>query len=475
MRVFAAAPPARAAACCHASAASTEANLSLSHLPCMPAANGTASKRGSLGGTMVKTKLNRQQITGFWAAWAGWMLDGMDSFIYALVLAPAMRELLPKSGFAAAPADVAYAGSLLFGLFLVGWGLSFIWGPVADRFGRTRTLAATVLIYSVFTGAAALAGNIWELAAFRFLAGIGIGGEWAMAGTYVAEAWPEDRRRQGAGYLQTGYYAGFFVAAVLNYTVGAHFGWRAMFLCGLAPVVVSLVTLLQVKEPDRWEQAHDAVAPRQSPLAQILSGVLARRTWVNTALVAVAIIGLWAGAVYEPTAVIQLAKRAGMQMPEAQRMASYATALLSVGTILGCLALPGIADRIGRRWTMAIFFAGMAATIAAGFGWAFYLPAAQALPVFLAVLFVLGFFGGNFALFSLWLPEQYGTNVRATAFAFCTSIGRFVGAGVNFALAWGVQRMGTLGTPVALTALAFAIGILLVPLAVETRGEVLPN
>jgi MFS family permease len=177
-----------------------------------------------------RTRLTMQQITGFWAAWAGWMLDGMDSFIYALVLAPAMRELLPKSGYAAGPADVAYAGSLLFGLFLVGWGLSFIWGPIADRFGRTRTLAGTVVIYSVFTGAAALAENVWQLGLFRFLAGIGIGGEWAMAGTYVAEAWPEDRRRQGAGYLQTGYYAGFFVAAVLNFTVGASLGWRARFL-----------------------------------------------------------------------------------------------------------------------------------------------------------------------------------------------------------------------------------------------------
>ncbi len=425
---------------------------------------------------MPKTPLNRQQVTGFWAAWAGWMLDGMDSFIYALVLAPAMRELLPKSGFSAAPAEVAYAGSLLFGLFLVGWGLSFIWGPIADRFGRTRTLAGTVLIYSVFTGAAALAGNVWELAAFRFLAGIGIGGEWAMAGTYVAEAWPENRRRQGAGYLQTGYYAGFFVAAVLNYTVGAHFGWRAMFLCGLAPVVVSLVTLLQVKEPARWQQAHTAAAPRQkSPLAQILSGTLAHRTWVNTALVAVAIVGLWAGAVYEPTAVIKLATAGGAKLPDAQRMASYATGLLSIGTILGCLVLPGIAERIGRRWTMAIFFAGMAITIYASFGWAYYLPPAQALPIFMAVLFFLGFFGGNFALFSLWLPEQYATSVRATAFAFCTSIGRFAGAGVNFGLAWGVQTMGTLGTPVALTALAFALGILVVPLAVETRGETLPG
>ena len=421
-----------------------------------------------------RTRLSAQQITGFWAAWAGWMLDGMDSFIYALVLAPAMRELLPKSGFSAAPKDVAFAGSLLFGLFLVGWGLSFIWGPIADRFGRTRTLAGTVLIYSVFTGAAFFAQNVWELAAFRFLAGIGIGGEWAMAGTYVAEAWPEDRRRQGAGYLQTGYYAGFFVAAVLNATVGAAYGWRAMFLCGLAPVVVSIVTLMRVKEPARWQAAH-ATAKRRSPLAQILSTPLLARTIVNTTLVAVAIVGLWAGAVYEPTAVIKLATAAGQTLPQAARTASYATGLLSVGTILGCLVLPGIADAVGRRWTMAIYFAGMAVTIALSFGWAFYLPPATALPAFLGVLFFLGVFGGNFALFSLWLPEQYTTQVRATAFAFCTSIGRFVGAGVNFALAAGVAHMGTLGVPVALTSVAFALGLCVIPLAVETRGQALPD
>jgi MFS family permease len=422
-----------------------------------------------------RTPLNRQQITGFWAAWSGWMLDGMDSFIYALVLAPALRELLPRSGYANTPADVAFAGSLLFGLFLVGWGISFIWGPIADRFGRTRTLAGTVLIYSVFTGAAALADNVWQLGLFRFLAGIGIGGEWAMAGTYVAEAWPEDRRRQGAGYLQTGYYAGFFVAAVLNATIGASLGWRAMFLCGLAPVVVSIVTLLRVQEPVRWERAHDSTTSRRSPLATILSGDLRHRTLVNTTLVAVAIIGLWAGAVYEPTAVIKLSVAAGQKLPDAVRTASYATGLLSIGTIFGCLILPAIADRIGRRWCLAIYFVGMAVTIAAGFGWAFYLPAQTALPVFMTVLFFLGVFGGNFAMFSLWLPEQYTTDIRATAFAFCTSIGRFIGAGVNFGLAAGVQHMGTLGTPVALTAVAFALGLIVIPFAHETRGQILPE
>ena len=151
----------------------------------------------------IRTKLTRQQITGFWGAWGGWTLDGMDSVIYALVLSPALTELLPKSGYQATPAHVGFAGSILFALFLVGWGLSLIWGPIADKFGRTRVLAATIFVYAIFTGAAALSQTVWQLGLFRLLAGIGIGGEWALAGTYVAEAWPEDRRKMGAGYLQT--------------------------------------------------------------------------------------------------------------------------------------------------------------------------------------------------------------------------------------------------------------------------------
>lgn len=421
-----------------------------------------------------RSRLNSQQIVGFWAAWAGWLLDGMDSVIYALVLIPALTELLPKSGIAATPANLGWAGSVLFAVFLIGWGMSFIWGPIADRFGRTRTLAATVLIYSAFTGAAALSNNVYLLGFFRFLAGVGIGGEWAMAGTYVAEAWPEDRRKMGAGYLQSGYYFGFFVAAALNFTVGARFGWRAMFLCGLIPVLVSLFTLLRVKEPERWERVHARDAGRRSPLAAILAPPYRRRTLVMSALLTVAIIGLWAGSVYVPTAMTTLAKAAGRSAKAAVQFASLGTGVLSLGTILGCLAMPLAAERLGRRTTLAAYFAGMAVCIALAFGWAFYLPAGRALPSFLTVLFFLGFFGGNFAVFSLWLPELFPTEVRATAFAFCTSVGRFIGAGVNFALGAAVHSMATLGAPVALTAAAFGVGMLIIPFAVETRGERLP-
>ncbi len=420
------------------------------------------------------TKLSRQQITGFWGAWTGWTLDGMDSVIYALVLSPALTELLPKSGIKATPATVGYTGSILFALFLVGWGLSLIWGPIADKFGRTRVLAATIFVYAIFTGAAAMSQTVWQLGLFRLLAGIGIGGEWALAGTYVAEAWPEDRRKMGAGYLQTGYYAGFFLASALNYTVGAHFGWRAMFWCGMTPVVVAFIVLFRVKEPERWQQKAKVKAPGGlSSLSRIFSPIYRQRTLVNTVLLTAAICGLWAAAVYAPTAIINLSKRAGMLQPQAVRMSSFGMGLLSLGTILGCLAVPVLAERVGRKRTLAFYFLGMAICIVLSFGWAFYLP--QGLHPFIAVLFFLGFFGGNFAVFSLWLPEQYGTSVRATAFAFTTSFGRFLAAGVNFAIGALVKSHGDVGKPVAFTAIAFGIGLLVIPFAVETRGEVLPE
>ena len=421
---------------------------------------------------VARTKLNRQQIAGFWAAWAGWLLDGMDSVIYALVLAPALTELLPHSGVAPTTANVGFAGSILFAVFLAGWGFSFLWGPIADHFGRTRSLAATILMYAIFTGAAAFAQNVWQLGLFRFLAGVGVGGEWAMAGTYVAEAWPEDRRKMGAGYLQTGYYFGFFAAAALNYTVGARFGWRAMFLCGFVPVIVSALTLRRVKEPERWKK-HEVEARRAHPLAEIFSPAYRKRTIVNATLLTVAIIGLWAGAVYEPAAISTLAKRAGIVGPAVAKLVSLGTGVLSIGTILGCIALPVFAERWGRKITVALYFAGMMVTIPLAFGWAFYLE--NGLAPFIVILFFMGFAGGNFTAFSLWLPEQYDTRVRATAFAFATSVGRFVGAGVNFLLASMVLRMGTLGTPVSMTAIAFGIGILIIPFAIETTGQSLPE
>jgi len=210
-------------------------------------------------------------------------------------------------------------------------------------------LAATICVYAVFTGAAALSQNVYQLGLFRFLAGIGIGGEWALAGTYVAEAWPEDRRKMGAGYLQTGYYAGFFLASALNYTVAANYGWRAMFWCGLTPVLVAALVLWKVKEPARWQQT--AHKDKSSQLAAIFAPAYRRKTIVNTLLLSAAICGLWAGTVYAPTALIALARLSHATPAQAVRISSTGMGVLSIGTILGCLLIPVVAERIGRRFT----------------------------------------------------------------------------------------------------------------------------
>ncbi len=425
----------------------------------------------------TKVRLTPNQVRGFWASWGGWALDGMDSFIYALVMVPALRELLPLSGIAASDASVGFYGGLLFALFLIGWGLSLVWGPIADRFGRVRTLIITILFFSVFTLLSAFATSVWILAAFRLLAGVGIGGEWSMGGTFVAEEWPEDRRKMGAGMMHTGYYFGFFLAALANYFIGGHYGWRAMFVVGGAPALLVAFIYYGVREPSRWEnkrrQLKEQWGARRS-FFYLFSPEYLRRTVLNSSYMLVSIIGLWAGSVYVPASVTFLAAGQGLSAPQGTRLASYATMLLSVGTILGCLILPVIAEKLGRRPTMAIYFFLMLTFISVGFGYVFYLKE-NALPWFMVCLFFLGLGGANFAMYTLWVPEQYRTECRASAFAFATSVGRFVGAGITFLVGAGVAHYHTIGIPVAYTSVAFVVGLLLLPFGMETRGKPLPS
>ena len=421
----------------------------------------------------TKTPLNSNQIKGFWAAWGGWTLDGMDAFIYALVLVPALTELLPRSGIAATPGNIGFYGSVLFALFLLGWGMSMIWGPIADRFGRVKALIATILFYSIFTFACGLVTSIWQLAVLRVFCGIGLGGEQPMGGTFIAEEWPEDRRKMGAGYMHTGYYFGFFLAAIANYTIGANFGWRWMFVLGGAPAL--LVGWIQsgVREPEAWQKRATVHRPSMSEsFSALFSASYQRRTVINSLLFLVSIIGLWAGSIYVPTAVTQTAVREGYAPAEAARMASYGSMVLSVGTIIGCLMAPVLAERWGRRRTMASYFVFMGAAVAFGFGYVFYLP--MALMEFFVLIFFLGLGGANFALYTLWLPEQYDTRCRASAIAFVSSVGRFVGVAMVFLLGAGIARYGSLGVPVAVTSLAFLLGLIVLPFAEETKGKPLP-
>ena len=426
--------------------------------------------------TPNRIRLTPNQVRGFWAAWGGWVLDGMDSFIYALVLVPALRDLLPRSGIPATTANIGYYGGVLFALFLVGWGTALLWGPVADRFGRVRTLMLTILCFSVFTFLSAFATNIWSLAVLRLLAGIGIGGEWGIGATLISEEWPEERRTMGAGMMHTGYYFGFFLAALANYFVGSRFGWRWMFVVGGLPALALVVIRKGMSEPARWEanrgsQGHKITM--RSAFLQIFSPRYRLRTFLNLMYQLVSTIGLWAASVYVPAAITYLAARAGHTSFQAARLASYGTAILSIGTILGALSVPGIADRLGRRINQAIFYSLMLVVIVVTFGYVFYLQT-DALRWFFVCLFFLGIGGANYTVYSFWLPEQYETECRASALAFAQNVGRFAGAGATFLVGVGVRHFQTLGIPVALTAVAFVVGLLLLPFGVETKGKPLP-
>ncbi len=418
-----------------------------------------------------------EQIRGFFAAWGGWALDGMDSFIYALVMVPALRELLPRSGHAATTGEVGFYGGLLFALFLVGWGLAFLWGPVADKHGRVFTLMLTIVWYSAFTLAGAAATRVWQLGLFRLLAGIGIGGEWAMGGTYVAEAWPEKLRARAGAWMHTGYYFGILLAGVLNSVVGARYGWRAMFVAGGAPALLVAFVRYGVAEPARWREKA-RVVQRWSlwrPFTALFAPEYRRRTLLNSFYMLVSITGLWAGSVYVPAAITALAEADQFPREMVAEFVSLATILLSAATILGCIAAPWLAARLGRRGALAVYFFVMLTSIWFTFGYAFHRAAGDGLVWFGYGLFTLGFGGANFAVYTIWLPEQYPTECRASAFAFATSFARFAGAGITFLVGAGVARYGSVGYPVALTALVFIPGMLLLPFGHETQGAALPE
>jgi MFS family permease len=421
-------------------------------------------------------QLTSNQLRSFWAAWAGWTMDGMDSFIYSLVLVPALRELLPRSGIPATAANVGYYGGLLFALFMIGWGTGLIWGPIADRFGRVRTMVFSISCFSLFTLLSAFATGVWSLAVLRFLAGIGIGGEWSVGASLVAEEWPEERRTKGGAWMHTGYYFGFFLAAAANYFIGSRFGWRYMFIVGGVPAVLVGFIRNNVREPERWAKKLEVLGERwraHHSFLQLFSPRYRRRTIVNSIYLVVSLTGLWAGSVYVPSAMTYIATRTGHDTASAARLASYSTGLLGIATVLGALIVPVLAEWLGRRITLGIFYGIMLVAIAVAFGHVFYMSH-DAVAWFLLCAFVLGLGGANFVVYSFWLPEQYGTECRASAFAFITNIGRFAAAAFTFMVGAGIRHFQSMGTPVALTAFAFVVGIALLPLGEETRGKALP-
>jgi MFS family permease len=407
----------------------------------------------------------------FWASYFGWLLDGFDTTIYAFVLVPALKEILPASGVSAT--QTPHWGLTFFAIFLAGWGSSFLIGLLADRIGRLRALGISIALYAIGTLASGLAHNIPEFAAARFVAGFGLGAEWFIGGTGVAEVFGEDERPKWTGRFHSAWYAGFILAAAIVPFIVGPIGWRGVFFLGIIPAVLLFYIRFKAEEPQRWvrekQRLGSALSMRES-LRTILDRDHRRDTLVLAVIMVPVITGLYGGTLFVPTALTTLhdSVHAAIKTPY---LIAIGGSIIAAFTLVTCLVVPALANRIGRRRTLGLLLAFMAVGLPLVFLVAFK---AGNLGLFLGLLVLLGIGGADFAIFSLWLPEVYPTRARAGGFAFVTTIGRFAGAGLTFAIGAMNDAFG-LANSLSLTAIFFVIGLLLLPLAREGRGKLAPD
>jgi len=399
----------------------------------------------------------------------------MDSTIYALVLHPALHDLLhAQTGGTVSQEAIGWYGGIIFSVFLIGWAIGgVLFGIMADRLGRTRTLIFTILIYALFTGLAALSATWWQLAIYRFLTALGIGGEWAAGAALVAEVWPEQKRAKAAGVLQSAWAAGFLIAAVVNLLMRQS-GWRPLFVVGIAPAVVALFVRLWVKEPERWVQAQareqQTGITRPRKLAELFQPSLLRSTLVGSGLAFVAVFGLWGATNWTPTLVRSLPELQGSDAAALTSYVSYATILLNAGALAGYLSFGPLADRFGRRAVFGLMCVGSLVMLPV----TFLTP--RSFTQVLLLLPLLGFFNnGIFSGFPIYLPELYPTRLRATGAGFCFNVGRVLASAGPFLTGFLVTALGGFGRAASAIALIYLFGLLILPFAPETKGQPLPE
>jgi MFS family permease len=408
-------------------------------------------------------KLSGYQYLVLATAWLGWIFDSMDATIYSLVMTPALKKLLGPQGN---PERIGWYGGVIFAIFLLGWALGgVLFGILADRMGRARTLAVTILIYAVFTGLAGFSHTLWQLAAFRFVTALGVGGEWAAGATLVAEVWPESLRVKGAGLLQSAWGAGYFLGAAIYFLLSAQ-SWRVMFFVGIIPAVVAMFTTLRVHEPEKWTMVRRSA--QQPALSELFVPSLRRNTLVGAALAFVAVFGLWGATNWTPALMTELLRPQHLAPGKIARLVSYAVMSLNAGAIVGYLSFAPLAERWGRRPAFLVMLLGSAVMLPV----TFLLPSSYV--AVLLLLPLLGFFSnGIFSGFPVYLPELFPTRIRATGSGFCFNVGRLLAAAGPFLTGYLVVQLGTFARAASSVALIYVAGMLVLLFARETRGEVL--
>ena len=365
-----------------------------------------------------------QKKSGF-AAWLGWFFDGLDLHLYTLVATVFVAELLMTKE---SDPDVARYGAIVQAAFLLGWALGgAFFGVIGDRLGRSRTLVLTILTYALFTGLSFFAHTWWQLMIFRFLAALGIGGEWAVGASLLSETWPKKWRPWIAAVLQCAVNFGILAAIaavfILQHIQGYQPRW--VFLIGVLPAFVTLWIRKEVPETAEWSAEKDRLeAPSMSAL---FGRDIRRTTFVASLLCAISLTGHWCFMFWQQ-AFIRSHPAVVDGSPEAKaRVVSTALFWVISASVVGNFASGWAAQRFGYRRALAAFFGAYFILMALAF----------AFPWSLGVTYVLyagvGFCQGVFGLFTMALPPLFPTLLRTTGAGFSYNIGRvFAAAGTVF-------------------------------------------
>jgi MFS family permease len=433
--------------------------------------------------------LTAYQWTVIFAAWLGWGFDIFDGLLFNFVAPNCVPTLLglPIGSPEARSATLFWTG-VLTSVLLLGWALGgVLFGRITDRVGRTRTLMLTMLLYSVGTALCAVAPNIWMLGVFRFIASLGIGGEWAAGAAMVAEVVPERRRVEAGAILYTSAPVGLALATFVNFQIAGvlfkadpEVSWRYVFLAGLIPAAVALAVRLFVREPERWARAARVGRPatigelftrKNRPL--IVSGLITALTALVTWWSCNAFIPVIATGLAQVEAAAQgLARPATLALVESWK--AQATNWFNLGGLVGTLLTIPAAKLIGRRPMFAIYFLVSGASVLATFGLALA-PQTRIAMYGLIGLSVFGIFGS----FTYYLPELFPTRLRGTGSGFCYNIGRVIAAAGPF-LVGTIASRGAEALDTAMAALFWVGFVPLVGLAglrwvIETKGQSLPE
>ena len=387
------------------------------------------------------------------AASLGWMLDSFDVMLYALVLLAVRNDL---------GIDAPTAGALQSYTLLASAAGGLLFGLLADRWGRTRALMLSVLVYSVFTAACGFAQTVAQLAVFRICLGIGMGGEWASGAALVSETWNERDRGKALGFMQSSWAIGYALAAIVAWVVQDVFGlgWRAVFFAGVLPALYAFWVRRSVEEPAMWKAQR--AAPSRVSLGEAMGGPMLRITLAVTLMNACTMFAWWGLNLWIPSYLRAAPATGGIGLSNAAM--NWFIVVMQVGMWFGYVTFGYVSDAVGRRKTYIGYLVLAAALVLA--------YAYTTTPwMLLALGPVVAFFGtGYFSGFGAVTAELYPTAVRATAQGITYNIGRVASA----AAPWMVgELVKTNGYPAALsiTAGAYLLAAMFWFLIPETKGR----